>query len=327
MTWDDRVTAVITVAHGLTDRQAGFLVMVMLYSGICMDRQYCAFAGIPHGRKSVDFFRWMVDRRYATVTWCRTQSARLFHVHHKPLYAAIGDRDSRHRKPTTVPRAIERLMVLDGVLSDRDRLWLGTEQEKVSHFTVTHAITRPDLPSLTFRSEDEETIRYFPDKLPIGIDREGAYTFLYVVTREGPIDFRAFLERHGELLRTLKRWTVRLLVPKHLARVAPHYRAAFREQLATPLRPTNVDDVRWYFQARRHNGRDADPERFDHASRAFGAPRFRALYRAWLERGDPVLDATLSTVVADKLERGLARVEWQVLPHDYAQLLPLVGTA
>jgi len=326
MTRDERVTAVIETARGLTDRQAAFLVTVMLYSGVCMDRQYCAFAGISHGRKSVDFFRSLVDRGYATVNRCRNNTARLFHVHYKPLYAAIGERDSRHRKPIPLPRAIERLMVLDGVLSDRNRTWLGTEQEKLAHFTVTHGIERRDLPSLIFRSEDEETVRYFPDKLPIGVDPDGAYTFVYVVTQRGPVDFRAFLERHGELLRTVKPWTIRLLVPKHLSRVAPRYHAAFREQLATPLRPANVDDLRWYFRARQSGGRERDPERFDQAMRAFAAPRFRALHRAWLQRGDPVLDATLSTVVADKVERGLGRVEWVVLAHDYAQLLPLVGT-
>lgn len=218
-------------------------------------------------------------------------------------------------------------MVLDAVLGDRGRVWLATEEDKLAHFTVAREIQRHELPLLTFRSEDKETIRYFPDKLPIGVDREGAYTFLYVVTREGPIEFRAFLERHSELLRTLKPWTLRLIVPRHLAPVAPRYHAAFREQLATPLRPSNVDDLRWYFRARRDGWREDDRERFDHAMRAFSAPRFRALYRAWLERGEPVLDATLSTVVSDKLERGLGQVEWQVLPHDYGQLLPLVGTA
>jgi hypothetical protein len=327
MTWDERVTAVLDTAHCLTERQARFLVTVMLYSGVCMDRQYCVFAGISHGRKSVDFFRLLVDRGYATVNRCRNNSARLFHVHYKPLYTAVGERDSRHRKPTPLPRAIERLMVLDGVLCDRDRSWLATEQDKVGHFTVTQQIQRHDLPSLTFRAGENETIRYFPDKLPIGVDRDGSYTFLYVVTRDGPVDFRAFLERHSELLRMLKRWTVRLLVPKHLVRVAPRYQAAFREQLATPLRPSNVDDLRWYFRARRDGGREHEPERFDQASRAFSAPRFRALYRAWLERGEPVLDATLSPVVADKIERGLGHVEWRVLAHDYGQLVPLVGTA
>ena len=326
MTWEDRVDAVRSSAKGLTDRQAAFLVTVMLYSGVCMDRQYCAFASIPHGRKTTDFFRLLVDRRYAAVHACRNNSARLFHVRYKPLYAAIGDPDSRHRKPTPLARAVERLMVLDGVLADRHGTWFATEDDKLAHFTIAHRIARQDLPSLAFRSQDAETVRYFPDKFPIGVDPEGAYTFLYVVTRPGPVDFRAFLERHAELLRSLKAWTVRLLIPPHFARTARTYQAAFREQLATPLRPTNVEDLRWYFQARQ-KVRPRDDERFDQAERAFSAPRFRAIYRAWLERGETVLDATLSPTLADKMERGIGRLECHVLAHQYLHLLPLVGTA
>ena len=326
MTWDERVDAVAAHARGVTDRQAAFLVTVMLHAGVCMDRQYCTFAHIAHGQKTTDFFRRLVDRGYATAHSCRNNSARLFHIQHKPLYAAIGDPDSRHRKPTPLARAIERLMVLDAVLADRGRTWLATEQDKLTHFTLTHRIPRQDLPSLTFRSEDSETVRYFPDKLPIGVDLEGAYTFIYIVTRPGPVDFRAFLERHAELLRALRTWTIRLLVPRHFARVLGVYRAAFREQLAMPLRPVNLDDLRWYFQARQAPSRSSE-ERFDQAARAFRAPRFRALYRAWLERGEPVLDATLSAVLADKIERQVGQLECHVLPHHYLDLSPLVGTA
>jgi hypothetical protein len=53
------------------------------------------------------------------------------------------------------------------------------------------------------------------------------------VTRDLPIDFRAFLERHAELFRALPAWTLRLLVPRHLAEAIPAYAEAFREQFAT----------------------------------------------------------------------------------------------
>jgi hypothetical protein len=327
MTWDERVDAVASHTAGVTDRQAAFLVTVMLQAGVCMDRHYCTFAGVAHGRKTHDSYRLLLDRGYATAQPCRNNSARIFHIHHKPLYAAIGEPDNRHRKPTPLPRAIERLMVLDAVLADRGRTWLATEQDKLAHFMLTHRIPRQDLPSLIFRAQDTETARYFPDKMPIGVDRDGeTYVFLYAVTRPGPVDFRAFLERHAELLRALRTWTIRLLIPRHFTPVAGVYRAAFREQLAMPLRPINLDDLRWYFHARRAPRRGSD-ERFDQAARAFGAPRYRVLYRAWLERGDLVLDATLSTVLADKIERQAGQLECQVLPHQYLHLAPLVGTA
>ena len=50
MTPDDRVRAVVD--FGFTERQARFLVTVMLHSGMCLLRQYTAFAGIVHGHKT-----------------------------------------------------------------------------------------------------------------------------------------------------------------------------------------------------------------------------------------------------------------------------------
>jgi hypothetical protein len=325
MTWGERVAMVRL--HGFTDRQAGFLVTVMLHAGVCVGRQYCAFSGIPHGRKVCNFFDSLVRRGYATARPCGHHRARLFHIHHKPLYQAVGEPNNRHRKPTALPRAIERLMLLDAVLADRHRNWLATEQDKLSYFTLTYRIPRQDLPSLTFRAEGSETVRYFPEKLPIGRDEDGrTHVFLYLLTQDLPIDFRAFLERHAELLRALPAWTVRLLVPRHKTDALPLYEAAFHEHFASPLRPSLVEDLRWYFQARRNPPTDAD-ERFDQATRAFGAPRFRALYRAWVERGDSVLEATLSATLADAIARGTGRLESHVLPHRYVHLFPLVGTA
>lgn len=324
MTWDERVAQV--VLHGFTERQAGFLVTVMLHAGVCLIRHYEAFARIPHGRKGIEFFQTLVARGYATAHTSGHHKARLYHLHHKALYRAIGEPDNRHRRPTALPRAVERLMVLDAVLADRDRTWLATEREKLAHFTLTHRIARRDLPSLTFRAGDAETVRYFPEKLPIGLDRDGPYTFLYLVTQDLPIDFRGFLERHAELFRSLPAWTIRLLVPEHKRMAIPRYAAAFDEQLASPLRPIVVDDLRWYFQARRA-GRHDSPERFDQAARAFSAPRFQALYRAWLERDDPVLEACLSATLSDSIARKTGQLECHVLAHRYLHLAPLVGTA
>ena len=323
MTWEERRRAVELM--GFTERQAGFLVTVMLHAGVCIGRQYCAFARIAYGRTTHAFFESLVTRGFATARRCGHNRARLFHVHSKPLYRAIGETDNRHRKPTTLGRAVERLMLLDAVLAEPGRTWLATEWEKVSYFTLSHRIARRQLPMLSFRADDAETDRYFPDKLPIAADRAGDI-FLYLVTRDLPIDFRAFLERHAELFRALPRWTVRVLVPRHKTQAIRLYREAFREQLASPLHPNMLGELRWYFQARR-NGVTSPDERFDQAARAFRSPRFQALYRAWVKRGDAVLDAAMSSVLADHVAAGTGRLECHVLPHSYLCLLPLVGTA
>ncbi len=75
-------------------------------------------------------------RRFATPQACGHNRARLFHIHHKPLYAAIGEPDNRFRRPMTLARAVERLMVLDAVLADRKRdAGSATERDKVAYFT------------------------------------------------------------------------------------------------------------------------------------------------------------------------------------------------
>ena len=325
MTWEDRIRPVRLL--GFTDRQAHFLVTVMLHAGVCVRRQYEAFAGLPHGRAIRDFFDRLVAERYATGRRCGHPRSRVFHLHHKGLYRAIGEENNRYRRPTTIGRAIERLMLLDGVLGDRSLRWLATEGDKVAYFTLHHRVAPHDLPSLIFRGDDSETVRHFPDKLPIGLHEDGrTHVFLYLVIRDVPVDFRAFLERHAELWRLLPAWTLRLLVPRHKTDAVPLYERAFHEHVASPLRLSLVDDLRWYFQARQ-DGRGDVGERFEQAVIAFRAPRFQTLYRAWLERGEPVLDGTLSASLADALTHGTGALESRVLPYDYGHFYGLVSTA
>jgi hypothetical protein len=324
VTWEERRRAVSE--YGYTERQAGFLVTVMLHAGVCLGRNYCAFAGIAYGQKMHDFFRGLVDRGHVSVRMCGHNTARLYHVHAKPLYAAIGEPNNRNRKPLPLSRAVERLMLLDAVLADREVPWLATERDKLEHFTLACPVPRHHLPALVFRSPTSETVRYFPDKLPVGLSADGrTYVLLYLVTRSVPVDFRAFLERHAELLRALPRWTLRILLPHHLTNATDRYRQAFHDHLAAPLRPDLLEELRWFFLSRA--AAPTGDARYRRAARAFGSPRFRVLYRAWMERGERVLDATLSPVLADAIGSRRGQLECHVLPHRYLHLLPLVGTA
>jgi hypothetical protein len=52
---------------------------------------------------------------------------------------------------------------------------------------------RPEhYPHVTYAAAASATTRYFPDKLPIGIEKNGysRHVFLYLVTRNVPVDFR-----------------------------------------------------------------------------------------------------------------------------------------
>ena len=112
----------------------GSCCKVLLHSGVFLERQYCGFAGIVHGQKSTDFIRALVERRLATaITTGKLHRGRMFHVHYKPLWAAIGEPDSRFRKPTAQGRMIERVMLLDAVLDDASCTWLGPGWDKRRH--------------------------------------------------------------------------------------------------------------------------------------------------------------------------------------------------
>jgi hypothetical protein len=84
---------------GFTERQARFLATVMLHSGVFVGRQYATFARITHGQKVHDFVEQLIARKFVTpINLGSTGRTRIFHVHHKPLYTAIGEPD---RRPAT----------------------------------------------------------------------------------------------------------------------------------------------------------------------------------------------------------------------------------
>jgi hypothetical protein len=324
-------------AFGFTERQARFLVNVMVHSGVFLERQYCASAAISHGQKSHDFIAKLIARRYATaITPGRLHQGRLFHLHYKPLYEAIGEPDNRHRKPATLGRMIERLMILDAVLADRHHTWLGTERDKTRYFFLQLnglGLRAHLFPHLTFGSGPDATRRYFPDKLPIGIEkRPGWYrhVFLYLVTRDVPMDFRLFLLRHAEVLRSLPEFTVRLLIPRRFRKATALYRYAFRDELAMPLEPATAEQLERYFRERQqapgHLTEPAD-EDLAKAFRKFGAARFKALYRVWQREGDRAIWRAQSFILRDALARGTGRLECVELSRQYLQLTSLVGVA
>jgi hypothetical protein len=112
--------------------------------------------------------------------------------------------------------------------------WLGSGREKVEYFKAATTLRLKELPHLAFGRGADKTIRHFPDKLPIGVAADGrTHVFVYLVNRPTPVDFRAFLHRHAELLRALPEWELRLLVPRHMVKATPLYEDAAREEMRT----------------------------------------------------------------------------------------------
>jgi hypothetical protein len=329
MTFDERVQAV--AKKGLTERQARFLATVMLHTGVCVPRQYARFCGMVYGEKTRKFFAKLVRLQYASMYDCRHNRARIYHLNQRALYAAIGEADSRLRKPVTLNHAIQRLMVLDAIVEDPDLVWLGTTDEKAAHVLALTRIAETDLPHVTVGDGEQRRVRYFPDRLPIGIHLAGRGVLVYVITDPWFDEFRVFLERHAALLRALPAWTLRIVVPPQFPHIAQRSKQVVWNQLLTPLRTEMLDELRWYFeQVRSHptpSRSDDLDERFYRARDAFSAPRFKALYRVWKEDGEPALAAAGCRAISDAVDAGAGRVETLELGHRYGHLRPLVAVA
>jgi len=77
VTATERVQAVID--YGFTEREARFLILVMRHSGLCIKRQYAAFAGIANGGDRCNaLFTKLVRRRFAVAIPCLHNRARLY---------------------------------------------------------------------------------------------------------------------------------------------------------------------------------------------------------------------------------------------------------
>lgn len=329
MTFDERVQAV--AKKGFTVRQARFLTTVMLHAGVCVPRQYARFCGIVHGQKTRKFFAELLRLCYASMYDCRHNRARIYHINQRALNGAIGEADSRLRRPLTLNHAIHRLMVLDAIVEDPDLIWLGTAEEKTVHLTALTEIDPARLPHVTVGKGDARRTRYFPERLPIGIHLAGRGAIIYVLTDWSLDEFRVFLERHAAMLRALPAWTLRIVIPPNIPDIGQRAKQVVWNQLMTPLRPPIIDELRWYFeQARTHPAPsrcDDLDERFYKARAAFSAPRFKALYRVWKQDGDVALAELGSLAIDAAVTAGSGQVEALELGHRYGHLSPLVAVA
>jgi hypothetical protein len=305
---------------GFTQRQREFLVTVMVHSGCFLERQYCAFTGTVRGQNSREFMSRLVSRGFArAIEPGPVRRGRLYHVHHKPLYEAIGQADNRNRRLRTIGRMV--------VLSDRRCWWLSPADDKWRFFCLKRDnYLRPeDYPHIAFGSGRQRTVRCFPDKVPAGVekDRTDHLVFLYLVNRRIPVDFRQFLIRHLALLRFVRTWTVRLLVPRRFKKAVALYKAALREELWTPMNPSVSKMLETYFPERQARGEhlgDPDDRYIRDEFRKQGMFKIQALYRAWRRDGDGVLWQAHSTTLRDDHSHGCSAIEVELLNRQYLQL-------
>ena len=181
LTTEERTNAI--AQFRFTEPQARFLDLVLRHAGVCVPRQYATVAGIANGGDKCNaFFEKLVRRHYAVASDCAHNRARVYHVHYKRLYAAIGDPQSPYRRPMPPHRAIERVMLLDAVITTPGVDWLTNESEKrgcLAKVTSGGSGEAHDGRATPSRQPSSRLAGRFP----VGIDAGGRLVLLYVATR------------------------------------------------------------------------------------------------------------------------------------------------
>ena len=167
---------------GWTGRDAEWITLVCLHSGVFVRAQFCHAYGCSP-QTAMRFDRRLTDEGVAgesALPGSRTNQ-KLCHIHARSLYRTLRIEDLRHRRRPSDAVLWRRLLSLDAVLESPDLPWLPTEQDKVRYFTGLR-IDPALLPHRVYTGRTGITTRYFAWKLPIAGDA-GRATFVYADPR------------------------------------------------------------------------------------------------------------------------------------------------
>jgi hypothetical protein len=221
-------------------------------------------------------------------------------------------------------------MRLDSVIEHAKLRWLVTEQEKVAWVRkLTPSFSAERLPHVVAGKAPRRRLWLLHDDVLIGLDESHEPTFVYVVTNPVEEDWRRVVARYGDLFAALPRWTFRACFPPEFSAGMGRFHILFREELAEPLSPGTLDDLRWHFeQLRSRAGRrtQREDERFQQGQVSMlVSARFRLLYERWLADGEAAFEVASSHAVVEQLGNQTGSINCVRLPVSYRHLSPLVS--
>ena len=164
---------------GWTGREAEWIALVCLHSGVFTRAQFCHYFGARRNR-AFRFVQALMDRKAAVESdhLMFNGGARLCRISSKPIYRALGVENIRHRRKARPAVMMRRLLSLDFVLEHPGMNWLPAEPEKVEFFEGL-GLSRRLIPRRIYYGAVGAQKRYFALKLPIAIGPE-TVTFAYV---------------------------------------------------------------------------------------------------------------------------------------------------
>ena len=194
-------------ALGWTGREAEWLALVALHSGVFTRSQWRYFFDDARPEQARRFVRALVDKRLA-IEDARAifpGNARAVLLTGKTLYRALGIPDVRHRrgKDATTQILMRRLLSLDYLIERPTLGWLPTEDDKVQRLEAL-GLDRRAFPYRLYGPDKKAQPRYFAFKLPIAVDEPSA-TFVYVdAGQTTDSELRAWGAAHAPLWAALR---------------------------------------------------------------------------------------------------------------------------
>ena len=165
--------------HGWTGRDAEWIALVCLHSGVFTRAQFCQYFDTDR-KRALRFVKPLIERKQAVeIEWpIMNGGAKTCRISSKAIYRALGVENIRHRRKATNPVVMRRLLSLDFVLEHPGMNWLPAEPEKVEFFEELGLPLRL-LPRRIYYGVVGNQKRYFALKLPLAVDPE-TVTFAYV---------------------------------------------------------------------------------------------------------------------------------------------------
>ena len=185
---------------GWTGREAEWIALVCLHSGIFTRPQFCHYFGGAHRWTAGRFVQTLVEQRVAVEsdTLIFNGGAKVCLISGKLIYRALGVENIRHRRKASPNVVMRRLLSLDYVLEHPGMGWLPTEPEKVEFFEGL-GVDRRLIPRRIYYGAVGNQKRYFALKLPVAGDAE-TVTFVYVDPgHQTDSELRSWGEAHGRL--------------------------------------------------------------------------------------------------------------------------------
>ena len=164
---------------GWTGREAEWIALVCLHSGVFTRAQFCHYFDTQR-MTAARFVKALMDRQAAVENDHMTFNGggKTCRISSKPIYRALGVENIRHRRKARPAVMMRRLLSLDFVLEHPGMNWLPAEPEKVAFFEDL-GLSRRLIPRRIYYGAVGARKRYFALKLPIAADA-GTVTFAYV---------------------------------------------------------------------------------------------------------------------------------------------------